>query len=224
MSKRVIVTGGCGFLGSHVVDELLERGHSVTVVDNLSSCWMEESGGNPTPRFQRDEAEYNFFCMEEGRWTLLEGVAEAEAVIHLSKRHPLEPERPLVTSAWNGYVSGGISLLNFLLDIRAPLKRFAAVGTAEAFDARGRPAPFFPVERALSSWLEHWHRPPALGAYMVNFQELTGERRLPEAGEVGPGYSAPVTWAARELADLADGTRKHQKASRLFPIYKLTEL
>ena len=32
---RVLVTGGCGFIGSHVVELLCERGHEVLVVDNL---------------------------------------------------------------------------------------------------------------------------------------------------------------------------------------------
>ncbi|HYK07931.1 MAG TPA: SDR family NAD(P)-dependent oxidoreductase [Candidatus Eisenbacteria bacterium] len=35
--KHVLVTGGAGFIGSHVVDELLERKYSVTVFDNLAS-------------------------------------------------------------------------------------------------------------------------------------------------------------------------------------------
>jgi UDP-glucose 4-epimerase len=34
---KVLVTGGCGFVGSHIVDELQRKGHEVLVVDNLSS-------------------------------------------------------------------------------------------------------------------------------------------------------------------------------------------
>src|SRR4051812_22602056 len=36
MSKRVLITGGAGFIGSHLADELLQHGHSVRVLDNLS--------------------------------------------------------------------------------------------------------------------------------------------------------------------------------------------
>lgn len=33
---RVLITGGAGFIGSHVADELLRRGHVVRALDNLS--------------------------------------------------------------------------------------------------------------------------------------------------------------------------------------------
>jgi UDP-glucose 4-epimerase len=34
---KVIVTGGCGFIGSHMVDKLLNEGNEAIVIDNLSS-------------------------------------------------------------------------------------------------------------------------------------------------------------------------------------------
>lgn len=39
--KRALVTGGAGFIGSHVADRLLAEGYAVTVLDNLSSGRLE---------------------------------------------------------------------------------------------------------------------------------------------------------------------------------------
>lgn len=39
--KKIIVTGGCGFIGSHLVDSLVDFGHSVVVLDNFSTGRIE---------------------------------------------------------------------------------------------------------------------------------------------------------------------------------------
>lgn len=49
-SQRILVTGGAGFVGSHLVDRLMERGDSVIVVDNFFTGRKDNLGhhfGNP---------------------------------------------------------------------------------------------------------------------------------------------------------------------------------
>ena len=40
---RILVTGGAGFIGSHIVDALLEAGHECAALDDLSSGSRDES-------------------------------------------------------------------------------------------------------------------------------------------------------------------------------------
>ncbi|NTU60545.1 MAG: SDR family NAD(P)-dependent oxidoreductase, partial [Deltaproteobacteria bacterium] len=57
---RVLVTGGAGYIGSHTCVELLQAGHDVTIVDNLSNSReeavrrVEELAGRPL-RFERTD-------------------------------------------------------------------------------------------------------------------------------------------------------------------------
>ena len=48
-AKKVIVTGGAGFIGSHLVDRLLAEGHQVVVMDNLSTGKLKNL--NPSATF-----------------------------------------------------------------------------------------------------------------------------------------------------------------------------
>lgn len=55
---KILVTGGAGFIGSHLVDELLRRGHSVLAVDNLANGKLEnleEASGNTSFQFLKGD-------------------------------------------------------------------------------------------------------------------------------------------------------------------------
>jgi UDP-glucuronate decarboxylase len=62
--KRILVTGGAGFLGSHLIDRLLEQGHDVLCVDNLFTGTkrnMEHFHAHPRFEFMRHDVTFPLY-------------------------------------------------------------------------------------------------------------------------------------------------------------------
>src|SRR5215471_11289119 len=78
MKKSVLVTGGAGFVGSHLVDALLSAGHKVRVFDNLTP----QVHGNQVPPYLSPDAELMIgnLCDEVAVHDALDGI---ETVFHL---------------------------------------------------------------------------------------------------------------------------------------------
>jgi dTDP-L-rhamnose 4-epimerase len=55
MSKRILITGGAGFIGSHLADELLKHGYRVRALDNLSP--QVHGGRAQRPEYLNDDVE-----------------------------------------------------------------------------------------------------------------------------------------------------------------------
>jgi UDP-glucose 4-epimerase len=76
---RILITGGAGFVGSHLADELLARGHAVSVLDDLSTGAIDNIRHlRHHPRF-----EYSIGSCHE-RPLVAELVDEADVVYHLA--------------------------------------------------------------------------------------------------------------------------------------------
>jgi UDP-glucose 4-epimerase len=76
---RVLITGGAGFIGSHLAEKLLERGDEVLLMDNLSTGSIE----NIRHLKKYDRMQY-FLEAIENRQLLAELVDEADVVFHLA--------------------------------------------------------------------------------------------------------------------------------------------
>lgn len=76
---KILITGGAGFVGSHLADKLLEQGHEITVIDDLSTgrySNVEHLEGNPNFRLIIDTV-LNAELMEEL-------VRETDRVFHMA--------------------------------------------------------------------------------------------------------------------------------------------
>lgn len=80
---RYLVTGGCGFIGSNLVDKLINNGHEVIVIDNLSSESNEEFYFN-------ERAIYHHIDIRDfdSILPLFEGV---DTVFHLAAESRIQP-------------------------------------------------------------------------------------------------------------------------------------
>ena len=79
MAQRFLITGGAGFIGSHLAEQLLDQGHSVVILDDLSTGRSENIAslkGRPGVQIVRDSVE------NEGTVGLLMG--QCDAVFHLA--------------------------------------------------------------------------------------------------------------------------------------------
>src|SRR5215213_8539173 len=91
--QKVLVTGGAGFIGSHLAEKLLEGGAEVTVIDNLSTGRWENIAGFANHRNLRvlvaNCAERELMEAEVGRSDLVYHLASAVGVKLIIER-PVE--------------------------------------------------------------------------------------------------------------------------------------
>ncbi len=132
---RVLVTGGAGFIGSHVAEELLRQGHEVVVLDDFSTgrreniedmlAMLMEEGIDPGPRFKLVEGDV---CDAEMVRNCLDGV---EGIIHLAAipAVPRSVEDPSGTSYVN-YI-GTVTILEE--GRRAGIKSFVCASSSAVY-------------------------------------------------------------------------------------------
>jgi dTDP-L-rhamnose 4-epimerase len=81
MGQRVLITGGAGFIGSHLADELLEHGHRVRILDRLSA--QVHSDGKQRPGYLNGDIEAIWGDLRDAE-TTQRALRDIDAVYHFA--------------------------------------------------------------------------------------------------------------------------------------------
>jgi UDP-glucose 4-epimerase len=173
------VTGGAGFIGSHMVDLLVQRGFEVRVIDNLAGgreANLAHHAGNP-----RVSAEFRDIRDYEPEVALFRG---ARYVFHLAGIGDIVPSIEKPTEYLSTNVQGTVRMLECARSAGAAKFVYAAssscYGIAQAPTSEEHPiAPQYPY--ALSKYLGelaviHWHRVYKLPVNSIRIFNAYGTR------------------------------------------------
>ena len=124
MSKRFLVTGGAGFIGSQITDALVGRGDRVRVIDNLSTGKLSNLAA-VRDRIEFIEADLN------DKAAVARAVAGVDCIFHEAALAsvPRSVEQPLETNA--ACVTGTLALLDAAS--RAGVRRIVYAGSSSAY-------------------------------------------------------------------------------------------
>ena len=85
LAAMILVTGGAGFIGSHVVDELLERGAQVRIVDALLAAAHRERPGYLDPRAEFLEGDLRDPAVADAACVSVSGVCHQASMVGLGE-------------------------------------------------------------------------------------------------------------------------------------------
>ncbi len=146
---HILVTGGCGFIGSHLVDRLVRDGYKVRVLD----CLEEQVHSGQKPSFLNQEAEYIYGDIRDCGKTKA-ALAGIEAVFHLASQVGVGQSMYQIQKYASHNSEGTAVLLDIIVNSKNKVRKIVAAssmsiygeGTYKCFDC----GPVYPSLRSES--------------------------------------------------------------------------
>ncbi len=177
---NILVTGGAGFIGSHIVDKYIELGHQVTVVDNLERGRKENL--NPKARFIKldilDSGLENVFA--EGAFDIVNHHAAQVSVVY-------SLDDPMRDAKVN--ILGALNVLTNCLKFKIKKVIYANSGGAGCGEPRYMPldekhpveplAPYGASKHTIEHYLHLFRQNNGLRYFALRYMNVYGPRQDP---------------------------------------------
>src|SRR5258708_18590536 len=126
--KRILVTGGAGFIGSFLVDKLVSLGHTVTIFDNLSD--QVHHGKKPT--YLNKKAKFikgDVFDYE----SFANALSKKDVVFHLASRVGVGQSNYEIASYTNANIGGMANLLDIVVNKKLPIQKILMTASMTSY-------------------------------------------------------------------------------------------
>ncbi len=241
--KDVLVTGGCGFIGGHTVDALINRGHHVTVVDDMSAPENDYFHFN-------DKAEYYHFDIASEGYKLSQ-LGGFDIIYHMAARSRIQPTFDNRSGATHVNVIGTQNVLDFALKSQCCKIIYAGTSSLYGYDNsipfKEDMEPQLNTPYSLSKWFgerlcEFYSRTYGLQTMVLRYFNVYGPRE-PTKGHYAPviglfkrqvstGEKMTIVGTGEQrrdftyiddvtAANIAAGFRKNNHTADLFEIYNI---
>ena len=172
--RRILLTGGAGFVGSNLLDALVARGDRVTVIDNFNTYY------DPAIKWANLEAHRGDPCVEviegdicdDGLWQALDPAAGWNAVLHVAARAGVRPslEQPLLYVRCN--VAGTAAALRWACSGATPIPFLFASSSSVYGDDN---VPPYSEQGALPAPVSRASLGPQRQPYLTRLQVAVGQ-------------------------------------------------
>jgi UDP-glucose 4-epimerase len=159
MSKKIVVIGGSGFLGSHVADELTLLGYKVTILDKIKSKWSKSN-----QKF--------FLCDIFNKKLLKKYIKGAHAVFNYAAIADLKDTLSKPIETVNNNILSVVNLLEICKELK--IKQFIHASTIYVSGNHGG---FYKSSKLASeSYIEEYNRIYGLNYTILRYGTLYGSR------------------------------------------------
>lgn len=132
MRKAILVTGGAGFIGSFLVDELIKKGHFVRIIDNIEP----QVHNGKIPSYLNKEAEFIQADIRDSK-ILRESIKDIDVIFHDAAMVGVGQSMYQINRYVDVNISGTANLLDILVNSEHDVKKLIVASSMSTYGEGG---------------------------------------------------------------------------------------